>query len=372
MRMRNVVVVFLALLLAGGSAAAGGEPRADRTVRLSFIGDIMCHKGNLAMRDYRDIYREVEGLLQSDDLTFANLESPADPQRAPAGYPRFNAPPSWVDAAVEAGVDVFSLANNHAFDQGLEGVQATPGEVERAGRTAGRAVYWSGTRGSTAEAWTPVTIDLDGLQVGFLAVTQFLNLPQGVPYVETVDYLDQQAADRFVQEVARIAPRYDLFVLSYHGDREYQPVPSPQKMAFFRQLVESGVDVVFSQHPHVLQRPEMVQVGASRRLILSSMGNFISAMGIYLDPATGKGEVPGTADSAIMRVEVQVSADGATVAGADAALIATHWSPRGELVVGRLASLASDTSGLPPVWTAWYAKRLQALRALLGGVVPSE
>ncbi len=353
-------------------AAAGAEPRTGRIVRLSFVGDIMCHAANLATPDYHDIYRGIQDLLLSDDLTLANLETPVDPARPPATYPLFNVPPSYLDAAAVAGVDVFCLANNHAFDQGLEGVLATPREIARASRAVGRPLFANGTRADPSRSWEPTTIDLDGLKIGFLAVARFLNLPGGTSWIDTVSDLDQAAGDRFVQWISTIAPRYDLFILSYHGDREYEVTPAPQKTAFFERLAASGVTIVFGTHPHVLQAPRFVEVPGARRLVLTSMGNFISAMGINLDPATGRGEVPGTADSAVVQVDVRCGAGPATVVDARAVLVATYRNLRGELVIGRLSSLAAGETGLAPVWTAWYGKRLAALKELLAGVMPAE
>ncbi len=353
-------------------ASAHGQAPPARVLRISFVGDIMCHAGNLATRDYRDVYRGVEGLLASDDLTFANLESPADPARPASGYPQFNAPPSWIDAAVGAGVDVFSLANNHAFDQGVDGITSTPRELARASEAFGRPLYWNGTREDPRTAFEPLTIECGGLRIGYLAVTQFVNYYQGTPYVWTVDYADQSASEAFLRLVEGIADRFDLLIVSYHGDREYRQDPSPAKMAFFDRLVAAGVDVIFAHHPHVLQAPQFAYAGFLRRLVLPSMGNFISAMGIYLDPATGKGEVPGTADSAIMQVDVRCGGGVATVLRAQAVLIATWRNQAGELVIGRLADLARGMPGLSPTWTAWYGKRLKALEGLVEGAVPTE
>jgi hypothetical protein len=39
--------------------------------------------------------------------------------------------------------------------------------------------------------------------------------------------------------VKEVAPRYDLLVLSYHGDSEFNLRPNPDKQAFFRALVRN-------------------------------------------------------------------------------------------------------------------------------------
>ena len=93
----------------------------------------MMHAVNHVTADYRDIYRDVETLLRDDDLTFANLEFPVDPGRPYGDFPRFNGTPAYLQAAVDAGIDAFSLANNHAFDGAEEGVLQTLRSLDRAG-----------------------------------------------------------------------------------------------------------------------------------------------------------------------------------------------------------------------------------------------
>jgi len=104
---------ILLVLVSGTSTHA-----RDTILQLTFAGDIMIHTANYLTADYPAIYRSIAPLLRKDDLSFANLEFPVDPSRPFSSYPRFNGSPEYLRAAVEAGIDVFSLANNHAFDQG--------------------------------------------------------------------------------------------------------------------------------------------------------------------------------------------------------------------------------------------------------------
>ena len=108
------------------SAETGPEENTESTlpdsIELTFAGDIMAHTENWSMSDYSRIYQDVSSLLRNDDLTFANFETPVSNSLPLSTYPRFNVHSSYLDAAVEAGFDVFSLANNHSNDQGLAGV----------------------------------------------------------------------------------------------------------------------------------------------------------------------------------------------------------------------------------------------------------
>ncbi|HET6923737.1 MAG TPA: CapA family protein, partial [Anaeromyxobacteraceae bacterium] len=121
-------------------AAPPGEApvRTEASVTLGAVGDVLMHgavKESAALhRDpgggdeegYGWLYAEVADLLSAPDVTFANLESPIAPasDRGSRSYV-FNAPPAAARALRAAGVDLVSVANNHAFDQGRQGFLET-------------------------------------------------------------------------------------------------------------------------------------------------------------------------------------------------------------------------------------------------------
>jgi poly-gamma-glutamate capsule biosynthesis protein CapA/YwtB (metallophosphatase superfamily) len=376
--------VPLCLLLAGASrgglATVHAEPREAapaRVITLGFVGDLMMHSLNRAVADYRDLYRGVEELLRGDDLTFANLEFPVDPGRPYADYPRFNGTAAYLQAAVEAGIDVFSLANNHAFDGAEEGVLQTLRSLDRAGRASGRPVRWAGARANPASPFAAARAEVGGVRVAFLAATEFLNLRGSRGRIAVVDYRDRRQADEFAALVSTVSASCDVLVVSYHGGVEYSSGPGPGLDAFLGRLAACGAVVVFGHHPHVLHAPRFVYAGPSCRLVLPSMGNFLSGQAQYLDPRSGRGAVaPGTGDSALVRVRLACGRGWATVIGVEAVPLAVHWNGRGEMVVGRLSALAGSapdrSARAVSAWEAYYRGRLDGITDLLEGIVTSS
>ena len=113
-------------------------------------------------------FRDDAGLADAD-VAFANLETPVDPTRP---VPRwvyetlhYNAPPDYL-AAWEgtARHRVFSLCNNHALDQGAEGLERTRGTVLAFSQH--RCV--GGPRPEDAVA----ALEVDGVRMGIAAVTE--------------------------------------------------------------------------------------------------------------------------------------------------------------------------------------------------------
>jgi len=196
-------------------------------------------------------------------------------------------------------------------------------------------------------------------------VTQFLNQWGGGRYVDVVDDNDEEAADQFASFVRDASPFYDVFVVSYHGDREYVQEPGAAKRAFFHRLVENGATIVFSHHPHVLQDYELVSVRGSARLIMYSMGNFISGMAWRDWPPDPDGLGALVSDSIMLRVDVSVSAAGASVTRAEPIPIADFRGADG-LVVLKLDDLARGKDGVPAAWTSYFVARRSRITELLG------
>jgi len=355
--------VLLSVLLSTTSLpmlCAQSAPRADPpvTLRLTFLGDIMAHDVNFRMNDYRDIYRGVQDILLQDDLTVANLEFPVDPTQPAAGYPAFNANLVYVRAAIAAGIDAFSLANNHSFDGREEGIFQTLRSIAALQAGADRPLLFSGIRGNRDAPHLPQTAVVRGVRIGFLAVTQFLNLPQGQGYVDVVDYENRDSAARFLSRVREASSSYDLFIVSFHGDQEYVREPSTGKREFFRRIVESGATVVYGHHPHVAQCYETVRVGGCDRLILYSMGNFVSGMSFRLDPAVPSAIPAAAGESFLLSAEVRCAGGGASIVRVDPMPIANYRNERGEIVVAKLRDLSGGSVKISSAWRDYYSERL--------------
>ena len=352
---RRIALGSLAVLaLLAWKSGAEGVSRPKRLL-LTFLGDVMAHGVNFRAPDYAAAYRPVRALLQRDNLTFANLETPVDPSRECSTYPQFNVGLGYLDAAAEAGIEVFSLANNHAFDQGPEGLAATIGSLETAGRRSYRRIWYAGTRADLRRDFAPVEILLEGWRIGFLAATQEVNLPLPEPYVLRVDYGREAEAEAFLKLVREAAPRYDLFVISYHGGREYARAPEAGRVRFFRLLLAAGADVVWGHHPHVLQDYELVDRPEGRGLALYSTGNFLSGMTWGADPLIPEAGRAWTGDSVLWAVWVQPAPGRGEVMAVQPIPVTNVRDPRGTMVVSTFPALSAQ--GLHEVWTGYFRER---------------
>jgi poly-gamma-glutamate synthesis protein (capsule biosynthesis protein) len=330
----------------------------------------MAHGVNFRAPDYAAIYRGVRPLLERDSLTFANLETPVDLSRECSTYPLFNVGRAYLDAAVEAGIEVFSLANNHAYDQGPEGVAATLASMEEQGRGSYRRLWHAGTLADPRQGFAPETILCGGVRIGFLAATQELNLPLERPYVLRVDYRLAEEAEAFLRLVREAAPRFDLLVVSYHGGREYAREPERGRRRFFRNLLDCGADIVWGHHPHVLQGYELVERPEGRGLALYSAGNFISGMTWGIDPLQPLAERAWTGDSALWAVSVDCSPGRSDVQAVRPIPVTNVRDRWGAMVVSTFPGLSRQGLGEP--WVGYFRERSRALNELLRSWAPVD
>lgn len=131
-------------------------------VVVQIVGDVMLAR-SIAQVPPAQVFAGVPALAQAEVLA-VNLETALGAGGAP--QPKaytFLAPPVMAEALRLAGVDVASLANNHALDYGVEVLTQTRQLLNAAG------VAGVGAGSTTREAHAPVIIEREGLRLAFLA-----------------------------------------------------------------------------------------------------------------------------------------------------------------------------------------------------------
>lgn len=121
------------------------RPRVEESWKIVAVGDIMAgaelqltaylHRNDPQETSggYDWILQDVRALVSGAGLAIGNLETPIAPSAPRHGIWRFNADPFYLDALRKLGFDLLFRANNHAFDQGVKGIEETRQELERRG-----------------------------------------------------------------------------------------------------------------------------------------------------------------------------------------------------------------------------------------------
>lgn len=330
------------------------------TIRLLFAGDLMAHSVNFRMQNFNDIYSGVSGIIEEADLACINLESPVRNDKAYASYPRFSIQNSYLEAAIQGGFDLFSLANNHSCDYEKAGILSSIQSMEELSQT--HRIYWSGLKKHPRSPFSPREIHIGEWKIGFLSITSFTNVWRDRDYVNICDYQrSQELEEDFYSYIRGISGLYDLLILAVHDGLEYRHRPLKRKERFFRGLAEAGADVVWGHHSHVLQHWEKYTTEAGNQaLILYSMGNFISGQSWNTDPEDSENARNATGDSGIVQSRFIKRGDEIQLDEVQAILAFQYRDPKKGVIVRSGDSLERDPN-LSESWRSFYKDRIKRL-----------
>ena len=265
------------------AAALESRITQDPVVTLAAVGDIMLDRALGYAIEQGDLAYPFSGVvdrLAEADITVGNLESALGDVGQPASKSyTFRAPVAASQSLALAGIDVISLANNHAMDYGPETLLQAIDLLNNQG---------VGTIGAGADRQTahePHIVEIDGLSLAFLG---YVNVPVEVSGFDTqswtaTDDLPGLAwAEPVViaADVAKASERSDLVIVVLHSGFEYLETPSPPQVSAARAAIDAGADLVIGHHTHVLQGVEFYNSG----VIVYGLGNF--AFEIDGDPTT--------------------------------------------------------------------------------------
>ncbi|MFC6993463.1 CapA family protein [Haladaptatus sp. GCM10025707] len=239
------------------SDATGDEP----TWSLFVAGDCCLDE---QATDRRLLTPALESRVRAADCAVVNLEAPipTDGEPIPKSGPALTTASETPALLGESGFDVATLANNHSFDYGPEGVFETIAACEEAGLAT------VGAGEDASDALAPVRTTVAGSVD--LAVFSVCEREFGVAGAETpgTAWSDHPAIDDAIRDAAETA---DVVVVLGHGGVEYVPFSPPARRSRLRDFVDAGADLVVGHHPHVAQGWERYEDG----LVFHSLGNFL-------------------------------------------------------------------------------------------------
>ena len=218
--------------------------------------------------DFSQMYQPVEQYIQSADIAYMNQESPmGGDDKAFSGFKRFNTPSQLAQNVVESGFNLINGANNHALDQGTDGLEHQI-DVWKRHRT-----MYTGTFKSSKDRNNIPIKKVKGIKVAMLSYTYGTNgLKRKAPY--HVNYFKEEVIKRDIAKARKLS---DVIVVSAHWGKEGKSKPSNKQRHFAQLFADEGVDVVLGMHPHVIQPVEWVEgKHGHRTLVAYSLGNFLN------------------------------------------------------------------------------------------------
>lgn len=235
---------------------------AARPLRLVFGGDAMLGRlvgEAIARFGHGYPLGPLAATLAAADLAIVNLECAITASTTPwPGEPKafyFGAPPAAVLSLAEAGIDLVSLANNHALDFGVQGLRDTLLALDAHG------IAHAGAGETLAGALRPALLERGGIQFGMAAFCDHQSdfaAAHDHPGIAWIDLEDEaRAADDLRAALTTLVEAgTDWPVLSLHWGPNMVWRPSPRFRRLAHAAIDMGWKIVFGHSAHVFQGVE--------------------------------------------------------------------------------------------------------------------
>lgn len=265
-------LTFLAINITFNGSQDSSISFGDKeNVSIAVTGDVMFARNmpNVLSMDSSP-FAGVSNVTSNVDLLLINFENAATYSGdALKGDVPLKCDPSYVPLAKGNNNTVASLANNHAFDYGITGMEDTISYLKDAGITP------IGAGETEDEAHQAVVQDINGRKITILNYMDSNNFAEYsydvMPYANgsSAGYsaYDSEDAQRQIGE----NNDSDLIIAYLHFGNEYSNSPNEDQVKIAHELIDYGADVVIGSHPHVTQGIEMY----NGKPIFYSLGNFI-------------------------------------------------------------------------------------------------
>lgn len=284
-RDQRLIVVFMAVAAVAAAVAAGtvviGRPQPvaaltrevpvgpDATLTLRFAGDTMLgdqvqNQIDRRRSGYDWPFDAVRSATTAADFVIVNAEGPIGDQTRPwnPGKPySYSSRPPVAAAMARAGVDAVTLANNHSFDTGPQGLTDTIENLRAAGLTS------VGAGPDLARAEQPLLLRTEIGTIGIVAMGESYGFRATANTAGTVVISPETVARGAT--LARAAGA-DWVIAFVHWGDNYVPVNAKQRAAA-QLFADAGYDMVVGANPHVAQPIEFI----GSMPVVFSVGNFV-------------------------------------------------------------------------------------------------
>lgn len=245
--------------------AAATAPR----LTIAFGGDV--HFANQVAKLLQHPQTSLASLrptLAKPDLAVVNLETAITSRGTPAPKQyHFRTTPTALTTLAAAGIDVVTMANNHAVDYGSVGLTDTLA----AQRTSKLPIVGLGP--NATRAYAPAIIKVRGTRVAVLGASQINDwtLQNWTATSSKPGLASAVAGNRLVAAVRAARAKADLVVVYLHWGTETLTCPTSAQRSLAKALAAAGADIVVGSHAHRVQGAGWL----GRTYVDYGLGNFI-------------------------------------------------------------------------------------------------
>lgn len=176
----------------------------------------------------------------------------------------FRAHPKRVDILKEMGVDIVSLANNHALDFGQEALLDTFTTLDEAG------IDYVGAGINMDRAKAPIYRTIGDTTIAYVAASHVIYAMDWYATDERPGMIGTYDPTLFLSSIEEAKKNSDFVVVYVHWGKERTHDPVDYQKNLAKKYIDAGADAVIGCHPHVMQGIEFYK----GKTIAYSLGNY--------------------------------------------------------------------------------------------------
>ncbi len=234
--------------------------------------------GDICIQDYIAGYYDKDGIagivsmeLRADmltaDIMLANQEFAFSERGEPMEDKQFTfrIAPRYARMFTDMGIDVVSLANNHALDYGQDALMDSFEALENEG------IRYVGAGENYERAKKLEIMEAGGVKIGILAASRVIPVTEWNAGTARPGMFTTYDPTAILQEIEAGKKNCDVLLVYVHWGEEKAEFPEEYQVNMARQYIDAGADAVIGSHPHVMQGIEYYK----DKIIAYSLGNYI-------------------------------------------------------------------------------------------------
>ena len=247
---------------------------AARPIILAFAGDVNLDDNSTPVKKYDSEKKDISKCLSEDllkemrdaDIMMLNNEFAFSTrgEKTPNKSYTFRANPARVEILKEMGVDIVSLANNHALDYGQDALLDTFSTLEEAG------IDYVGAGKDLDRAKAPIYYTINGKKIAYVAASRVIFAGNWYATEDRPGMVGTYDPALICEVISKAKDESDYVIVYVHWGVERKNYPEKYQRSLAQAYIDAGADAVIGCHPHVMQGFEFYK----GKLIAYSLSNF--------------------------------------------------------------------------------------------------
>lgn len=231
-------------------------------MKITICGDFVpIARGIKTVNNRTALSNEVVSIIKESDYSIVNLEAPVASSGElciPKNGPHLHIPADTVSYLKECGVDAVTLANNHFYDYGDDGI------IHTIDACKDNRIDYVGGGLDLKERSKILFVKRDKVTVAIL------NYCESEFSVQEVNGSNPINPINVFYDIREAKTKSDKIIVITHGGHEGYNLPSPRMKQLFRYFIDLGANVVCNHHQHCYSGFEEYNGG----VIFYGLGNF--------------------------------------------------------------------------------------------------